>query len=341
MQAATESTTAKLRNQIARNAPEINWEYAVIQRLNPQDLTTRLIPFNLGKLVLQGDEQNNLALEPGDVITIFSQNDLAVPLEKRSKFVRLEGEFQTAGVYQAEPGETLRHLVERTGAFTGNAYLYGAVFTRESVRLEQQKGLDQMVEKLEEDISRNALSPAGAISEDPSEKRAQLEAQRELVDKLREVKATGRVVLDLTPNSAGVKDLPEIALEDGDRFVVPYRPATVEMLGALYNKNFFSLPAGRAGGGLSQTSGRADPRRRPQPHVRDPRRRIGAQQAVGEGLVEWRLRLAAAHAGRRYRRAGTPAPGRLPQGLARLEPGVLAICSGCGGGEGYPMSSIQ
>ncbi len=238
-QAGTESTTAKLRNQIARNAPEINWEYAVIQRLNPQDLTTRLIPFSLGKLVLQGDEQNNLALEPGDVITIFSQNDLAVPLEKRSKFVRLEGEFQTAGVYQAEPGETLRHLVERTGAFTGSAYLYGAEFTRESVRLEQQKGLDQMVEKLEEDISRNALSPAGAISEDPTEKRAQLEAQRELVDKLREVKATGRVVLDLTPNSGGVKDLPEIALEDGDRFVVPYRPATIEMLGALYNKTSF------------------------------------------------------------------------------------------------------
>ena len=66
--AATEATTAKLRNQITRNAPEINWDYAVIQRLNPQDLTTRLVPFDLGKLVLQGDEQNNLALEPGDVI---------------------------------------------------------------------------------------------------------------------------------------------------------------------------------------------------------------------------------------------------------------------------------
>jgi protein involved in polysaccharide export with SLBB domain len=190
-------------------------------------------------VVLQGDDENNLALGPGDVITIFSQNDLAVPLEKRSKFVRLEGEFQTGGVYQAEPGETLRHLVERAGAFTANAYLYGAEFTRESVRRDQQKGLDQMVEKLEEDISRNALVGAGAISEDSVEKRAQLEAQRELVDKLREVKATGRVVLDLTPNSAEVKDLPEIALEDGDRFVVPYRPATVEMLGALYNKNSF------------------------------------------------------------------------------------------------------
>jgi len=237
--AATEATTAKLRNQIALNAPEINWDYAVIQRLSPQDLTTRLIPFNLGKLVLQGDEQSNLALEPGDVITIFSQNDLDVPLEKRSKFVRLEGEFRTAGVYQAEPGETVRHLAARVGGFTQNAYLYGAEFTRESVRADQQKGLDQLIEKLEEDISRNAMAPSGVNPDELADNRAKLEAQRQLVEKLREVKATGRVVLDLTPNSTAVADLPEIALEDGDRFVVPYRPSTVEMLGAVYNKNSF------------------------------------------------------------------------------------------------------
>jgi polysaccharide biosynthesis/export protein len=237
--AASAAGTAKLRNQIARNAPEINWDYAVIQRLNPQDLTTRLVPFNLGKLVLQGDEQNNLALEPGDVITIFSQNDLAVPLEKQSKFVRLEGEFRTAGVYRAEPGETVRHLAGRVGGFTPNAYLYGAEFTRESVRADQQKGLDQLIEKLEEDISRNAMAPSGVNPDEIADNRAKLDAQRQLVEKLREVKATGRVVLDLTPNSKAVADLPEIALEDGDRFVVPYRPSTVEMLGAVYNKNSF------------------------------------------------------------------------------------------------------
>jgi polysaccharide export outer membrane protein len=237
--AATAAGTAKLRNQIARNAPEINWDFAVIQRLNPQDLTTRLVPFNLGKLVLQGDEQNNLTLEPGDVITIFSQNDLAVPLDKQSKFVRLEGEFRAAGVYQAEPGETVRHLAERVGGFTPNAYLYGAEFTRESVRADQQKGLDQLIEKLEEDISRNAMAPSGVNPDEVADNRAKLDAQRQLVEKLREVRATGRVVLDVTPNSRAVADLPEIALEDGDRFVVPYRPSTVEMLGAVYNKNSF------------------------------------------------------------------------------------------------------
>ncbi|MBZ5664863.1 MAG: SLBB domain-containing protein [Acidobacteriia bacterium] len=237
--AATEATTAKLRNRITRNAPEINWDYAVIQRLHPQDLTMRLIPFDLGKLVLQGDEQNNLALEPGDVITIFSQSDLAVPLEKQSKFVRLEGEFRAAGVYQAESGETVRHLVERAGGFTANAYLYGAEFTRESVRLDQQKGLDQLVGKLEQDMTHNALAPSGVNPEEVADHRAKLEAQRQLVEKLRQVKAAGRVVLDLSPSSTAIGDLPEIALEDGDRFVIPYRPSTVAILGAVYNQNSF------------------------------------------------------------------------------------------------------
>lgn len=236
---ATAATTAKLRNRITRNAPEINWDYAVIQRLNPQDLTTRLVPFNLGKLVLQGDAGSNLALEAGDVIIIFSQYDLAVPLEKQSKFVRLEGEFRAAGVYQAEADETVRHLIARVGGFTANAYLYGAEFTRDSVRLSQQKGLDELIEKLEEDTSRNALTPSGVNPDEIAGNRAKLEAQRQLVQKLRDVKAIGRVVLDLRPDSTGVSDLPEIALEDGDRLVVPYRPATVEMLGAVYNKNSF------------------------------------------------------------------------------------------------------
>ncbi|MGB9202698.1 MAG: SLBB domain-containing protein [Terriglobales bacterium] len=108
-----------------RTTPEINWDYAVIQRLNPQDLTPQLVPFNLGKLVLEGDERNNLALEPGDAVIIFSQNDIAVPIEKRTTFLRLEGEFRTAGVFRAETGETLRHLVERIGGYTNNGNLIG------------------------------------------------------------------------------------------------------------------------------------------------------------------------------------------------------------------------
>jgi len=225
------------RNEVKRDVPEINWDYAVIQRLDPQDLTTRLIPFDLGKAVLEGDEQSNLALEPSDIVTIFSQADLEVPLERRSKFVRLEGEFKAAGVYRVEPGETLRYLVARVG-LTPNAYLYGSQFTREAVRTEQQKGLDQLADSLEHDIDRQAISPS-VNPDDAAEKRTQVEAQRQLVDKVRQVKATGRVVLELKTDALGVDALPNMALEDGDRFMVPHRPSTVDVLGAIYNNNSF------------------------------------------------------------------------------------------------------
>ena len=107
----------ELKNEVKRSAAEINWEYAVIQRMNPEDLSTHLVPFNLGKAI-NGDEAQNVVLQPGDVVTIFSQNDMQVPQGQQTKFVRLEGEFRTAGVYQVEPGETLRHLIVRVGGLT-------------------------------------------------------------------------------------------------------------------------------------------------------------------------------------------------------------------------------
>jgi hypothetical protein len=40
--------------------PDINWSYAVIERQDSQTLTAKLIPVNLGKLVLENDEGQNL-----------------------------------------------------------------------------------------------------------------------------------------------------------------------------------------------------------------------------------------------------------------------------------------
>jgi protein involved in polysaccharide export with SLBB domain len=236
---AANATGGAANTDIIRSDYEMNWDYALIQRLDPVDLTSHLVPFNLGKLVLEGDEDSNLPLEPGDTVIVFSQRDVAVPQARRSTFLRLEGEFRIPGFFRAQPGETLRHLVERVSGLTPDAYLYGAEFTRHSVRVEQQKGLDQMIEKLEQDISRQAVASAAGTAEEVADHRGTLEAQRQLVEKLRQVKATGRVVLDLKPGAANVADLPDIVLEDGDRLMVPGRPSTVAVLGAVYNRNSF------------------------------------------------------------------------------------------------------
>ncbi len=231
----------RLRVDVKRSFDEINWDYAVIERLNNEDLSTQLIPFNLGKAILEGDPTNNLPLRAGDVLTVFSKLDLTVPTAKQTKYVRLEGEFAVPGIYQILPGETLRQLVARVGGISPNAYLYGAEFTRESTRKFQQKRLDEAVDQMEREIQRQASSgSASALSKEEVESlKIQAETQRQLAMKLRQVKATGRIVLELPREQVQARDFPDLVLDDGDRLLIPAKPSTVSVVGAVFNQNAF------------------------------------------------------------------------------------------------------
>jgi protein involved in polysaccharide export with SLBB domain len=240
-------TQESLQNEIHRTAPDINWDYAVIQRLNQNDLTSELIPFNLRRAIDEPNSDQNIALKPGDVVTIFSQADLQVPIAQQSKFVRIEGEVKQAGVYRINPGETLRQFVARIGGLTDRAYLFGSVFTRESTRIAQQRKMDEAVNRLGLDVERAASIRAQNL-QSPEEGiglASRIDAQRRLVVALRQVRATGRIVLDLKPDAAGINALPDLVLEDGDRLFVPYAPSTVTVLGAVYNENDFIFKDGR------------------------------------------------------------------------------------------------
>lgn len=234
-------------NDVRRNAPEINWDYAVIQRISDKDLSTELVPFNLGKAVLQHDDTSNLILQPGDIVTIFSQADLRVPREQQTKLVRLEGEFASSGIYRAQPGQRLRDLVNAAGGLAPSAYLYGAVFTRESTRIQQQERLDMVIAQMEKDLARQAVqaSQNAKSSDEAIAAKAAMDAQRVSLDKLRQFRADGRIVLNLHPNDASVADIPDIPLEDGDHFYVPSRPIVVSVVGDVYNQGSFIQKEGK------------------------------------------------------------------------------------------------
>lgn len=247
-----------LASSIRRITPEINWDYAAIQRLDPQSLSTRLLTFNLGRALEAPDSSDNIALEPGDILTIFSQADIQIPIAKQTKFVRLEGEFKVAGVYEVLPGETLRQLVERAGGFTPAAYLFGAEFLRESARESQQHRFDEFVSRLELEVERNASTKAQNVvsAEEATSLAAKVESQRRLVEKLRTIRPQGRVVLGIRPGTTSLEQVPDITLEDGDRFVVPYQPATVNVTGSVYNENsYVHQPSHTVGFYLRQAGG--------------------------------------------------------------------------------------
>jgi protein involved in polysaccharide export with SLBB domain len=208
---------AELGSDIRNASVAINFEYALIQRLNTVDLSTRLIPFNLGKVVLQHDHTADLELEPSDIVMIFSQRDVRVPLQKQAKFVRIEGEINAPGVYKIQPGDTLRTLIRRAGGVTPEAYLYATQLTRESVRSEQRRILQQ-----------TSFAPVG-----------QDEAQRQALSQAQNALATGRIVLQMRPSATRIDDYPEIVLEDGDKVVIPPQVKTVSVGGAIYNQSAY------------------------------------------------------------------------------------------------------
>lgn len=238
------------RNTVGSIAPDIDWDYAVIERLNPRTLKEELLPFDLGRLILDHDQSQDILLKSGDVVTIFSQNDIRVPQAQETKFVHLEGEFVHAGVYTAHSGETLRDLVQRAGGFTPQAYLYGSQFTRESTRVLQQQRIDEYAQELQMEMQRSSVAlAASALSPQTLASGASAQSSEQaLIHRLEQVRATGRIVLQFTPGSHGLDVLPNVTLENGDRFVVPPVPASVNVVGAVYDQNSFLFRQGlRAG----------------------------------------------------------------------------------------------
>jgi protein involved in polysaccharide export with SLBB domain len=220
---------------------QTDWNYAVVERLDPATMTTSLISFDLGKLVLDHDSSQDRELQAGDVVTIFSQDDVHPPVDQRTKYVQLDGEVVNAGIYSVQPGDTLRSIVMRAGGLTSKAYLYGAEFTRKTTQAIEQERMNEYADRLEHNVDRSSLT----LNDDEGQAAGQAmrgpaaSVNRDLVASLRRLRAKGRIVLNLSPDSHSTADLPEIPLEDGDRLVVPAVPSTIQVIGSVFNQNAF------------------------------------------------------------------------------------------------------
>ena len=217
---------------------EINWQYASIERLNTSDLGTTLIPFNLAKAVKNKDPLHDLVLQSGDIVTVFSVKEMPVPVELRSQFVRLVGEVMVPGLYQLQPNDTLPRLIARSGGLSKNAYPYGTVFTRESNRTQQQENLDKSVRRLETDVNNQVSSNMqnATEAEKSSTVQAALAQQKILLDRMKSLKANGRISLELDPSAV---EFPPLILEDGDQIFVPNRPSFVGVFGEVMAETSF------------------------------------------------------------------------------------------------------
>jgi protein involved in polysaccharide export with SLBB domain len=253
----TQRTAQSLTADLRRYAPEINWEYAIIQRVNPVDLTSKLIWMSPRKAILEHDEDANIELRPGDIVTIFSQRDISLPQDERSRYVVVEGEVKRPGVYKLEVNETLHSVLQRAGGLSPNAYIYGSQLLRESARIEQQNSLDQLVHTMEVQVRQSALSIAATATGGDAQALAQL--QEGIVSQLRAVRATGRVALPVRPSDGKLTDLPDMLMEDNDRLIIPHRPSTISVVGNVYNPGSFIFDPHSNSGAYLEMAGKGKP----------------------------------------------------------------------------------
>jgi protein involved in polysaccharide export with SLBB domain len=201
----------------------------------PEGPLTERFRVNLGK-ALEGDPRHNVFMKMNDYIFVRT-----VPNWKLYRQVRVRGEVRYPGIYTIEDGERLSSVLERAGGFTDKAYPRGAILTRESVKEAQREQIQEMVNRLERELAAvgaNELSSA-LTSQEAQILQAEAAQKRQLLEKLRETKATGRITTLIAPPEVIKGTAYDITLEHGDTLYIPSNPSTVQVLGSVLNPAAF------------------------------------------------------------------------------------------------------
>jgi protein involved in polysaccharide export with SLBB domain len=168
----------------------------------------------------------------GDVLRAFSAVDSALPSQPQRKRVRVEGEVARPGEYVLPPESSVADAVRAAGGLTGNAFVFGTEFSRESVRETQQLNYDRALRDLETDFARSTATQRVSSADEATAQNSRGTANTRLIERLRAIKPSGRIVLQIPPDG---RELPDLALEDGDRISIPPRPSSVGVFGSVFN----------------------------------------------------------------------------------------------------------
>ena len=172
--------------------------------------------------------------------------------------VLLVGEFRNPGSYELRRGERLSEVIARAGGLTPEAFPYGAVFTRESVRQRQQEGFARTARDLESSLVQLAAGQTlpGARG-GTSDVGGAMRAGRELAATMREARAAGRVVVEANPVILLARPDLDMLMEPGDVIAMPKRPQDVTVVGAVLNPGSLPFRQGWRAAEYIQASGGA------------------------------------------------------------------------------------
>lgn len=176
-----------------------------------------------------------------------------VLLDRDAGPVYLAGEFVRPGYYEIRRGERLSELILRAGGLTEQAYPYGAIFTRETVKRIQRIGFQRAARELTSAIAVAAVQSNVDING--------LLRFQQFARQLDSVEALGRVVIEADPAVLQVRPEFDIVLQPGDRLYMPKRPNFVVVIGDVLNPGAMQFISGnsadtyiRQAGGLQRSA---------------------------------------------------------------------------------------
>lgn len=147
--------------------------------------------------------------------------------------VLIEGEVKFPGTYPIRKRETLCEVMQRAGGFTEDAYIFGTVFTRESVRKREQDSINQIFNQFD-----TLLAEVHVSSSYDNDKKLPVNHQANdiynVIRNLKPPQSVGRMVVDMQAAVNQCIEAADLVLENGDRVSVPKRLDEVTVVGQVY-----------------------------------------------------------------------------------------------------------
>ncbi|MDD5449881.1 MAG: SLBB domain-containing protein [Candidatus Omnitrophica bacterium] len=198
------------------------------------DKGPRIFNIDLNRALAKDSEEydkNDVILEEGDHLFIREDTTMEEKL-----IITLSGEFKYPGKYAVEKGTRLSSVIERAGGFTTNAFLDGSYYTRESIKIAQQKMLKKFLSFEQNAMLQEQSSMAIGASNAQIEARGKLvEYRQRLMQDLDALQAPGRILFRMNADMHKFKNSEyDIFIEDGDTLNIPVYPSTVEIVGNVY-----------------------------------------------------------------------------------------------------------
>ena len=172
----------------------------------------------------------------GEVMRAFSAVESTASTQKLNKRVRIEGEVAAPGDYILPAGSTLSTAIQTAGGLNSTAFLYGTNLSRESVRITQQANYERALRDLETDFARASAGQRAISADEAAAQNLRAGDASRLIERLRAVQPTGRVVLQVPPQATS---LPDLILEDGDRITIPPAPTSVGIFGSVFSSGSY------------------------------------------------------------------------------------------------------